>query len=555
LETAKEIVGRILETRHEPDSIEIKGPLTVIREAPSEIEKDLVAIANSAPDSEGWLIFGIDNNYNVIGTVDTKLNPLSHAEVELCSQRLSQIASSTTSPHVMYDWNIVDWEEKKLVAIRIKGRKRGHFYQAARGQPPYRLDGHTKYADEAMIRSWLEEAEYETTEASDPTQILALASLAITFLVYSWFVTWVTGLAGYLFEVLAVVAAGVLIIAYAKSWNIERLASWSRKAYPIFLSVAICILVFALALEYTLASYSMVSRFEFHSYLEYAPTYALYLALLTLGSGILSDLPVLSIHELVRIRRWIYRRRKYLIGAMLVTIAITFLLADYSRIDSNLALTVPTVRLVESRYVTDGVVTIYQNGSFTQYGARTVNLVTIHFLLPAYPLVSSVFFPLQCNSSSTPEIVDYQGISSALIILNQITGKLEGVNLILDGTGYASGYVAISYYNEFNASKFALIPTISTEVLQSLGNGTNRVRTTFEIVNRSPYTLEFESIPLSFGSVGGSPYNVTWIPTAYKFYSPGHELPGIYYGDRDMTVSGSLKPFANMTLIVTYNSV
>jgi hypothetical protein len=276
--------------------------------------------------------------------------------------------------------------------------------------------------------------------------------------------------------------------------------------------------------------------------------------LATVIGGVLADLPALSFRELIRIGRWIVRRRNFVLGAMLVILTATFFLAGYSRIDSYLALTTPAVKLVESQYVSDGVVTIYQNGSLTQYGARTMNLIKIHFILPSNPLVSSVFFSLPSNSTSTPKIVGYQGISAASVVSDQITGRMEGINIVLTGNMGTSGSVTVSCYSEFNASRFALISLIPPVPLQNFGNGTELVRETINVVNRSPYVLYLNSIPLSFGGVGSSPLNKTWIPTLDKLYYPGYATPDISYDDHYMTLVGYLRPFANMTVVITYIS-
>jgi len=71
--TAQEAVDLVLRERQEKPFLEVKGSLSVIKADPTETQKDVVSIANSTCDSEGWLIFGIAKNFDVLGMVSLDL--------------------------------------------------------------------------------------------------------------------------------------------------------------------------------------------------------------------------------------------------------------------------------------------------------------------------------------------------------------------------------------------------------------------------------------------------------------------------------------------------
>jgi hypothetical protein len=215
--TANEVFDLVMRDKQETASIEIKESLSQIKADPTETEKDLVSIANSSPDSEGWLIYGIAKDYTIVGMVGLDLaNLLSEREKESCKQRFSQIAASTKPTAILYDWNVMEREGKQVIAVRIKGRERGQFYQTTDGKPPYRVGDHTYFADSNQIRKWIEEPYEEKT--TDPAFALAIIQMAIYLIAFSWFSAWILGQSfTWVVGFLVVSVFLIAVVAYGKS--------------------------------------------------------------------------------------------------------------------------------------------------------------------------------------------------------------------------------------------------------------------------------------------------------------------------------------------------
>jgi hypothetical protein len=81
---------------------------------------------------------------------------LSDNVIEARRQQYSQIAARIIPP-LNYEWWDFPYSDKRLIALRITSRMKGHWYQTSRGGIFHRLDGHTYPANEEVIRLWVTE--------------------------------------------------------------------------------------------------------------------------------------------------------------------------------------------------------------------------------------------------------------------------------------------------------------------------------------------------------------------------------------------------------------
>src|SRR5208282_3744776 len=148
----------IQKNRREDRRIEIKRSIELINVNKDEMQKDSVAVANSAPpEPHGWIVFGIDKSYEIVGTVDlTGRNQLSDDVIQTRRQQYSQIAARIL-PTLSYEWCDFQYSDKRLIAVKIASRESGHWYQTSNGGIFHRLDGHTYPADERTIGRWIAE--------------------------------------------------------------------------------------------------------------------------------------------------------------------------------------------------------------------------------------------------------------------------------------------------------------------------------------------------------------------------------------------------------------
>jgi hypothetical protein len=545
--TANEVVDVILRDRQETAALEVKGPLPVIKANPTETEKDIVSIANSTRASEGWLIFGITKNFELVGMVGLDLKtPLTQLEKESCKQRFSQLAASAKPTAVLYDWNVIERQGKELAAVRIKGRQRGQFYQTSNGQTPYRVGDHTYLADANQIRQWIEEPHAE--EPTDPAFALAIMQIGIYLVSFSWFTVWILGQS--FASVIGLVGGSAVVIsvvAYAKSFRIEQVLAWSRRTFPIFFAASILCVVASVGLQYTLTLYPLLSGLAFETYLTDIPRVSLYLLLATVIGGVLFDLPRLSSNEIRTAFAWVRKHRRFLLKTVSASLLILVACSSLAPIDAKLVLFTPKVGFVETRYLTDGVMHIYQIG-YATFGAWSQNQEIVHIMMPLFPLVSESYYSFVTNSTKPPSILSVTGLS-----VSSPTEDSEGrivVKLTTDSTSTSSPQFSVQFYSEFDISQLAHIYFSPRIFIQNFPNGTQQLQQQFSIVNYSAYDLRLDHIVLYEG--GHAPTNQT------LNFSPLQTFPQpyVYYDNntRTFAIYGSVYQYGNLTAIVTYNS-
>jgi len=546
--TANEVIDLVMRDKQETTSIEIKESLSQIKADPIETQKDLVSIANSSPDSEGWLIYGIAKNYTIVGMVDLHLETLSEKESESCRQRFSQIAASTKSTAILYDWNVLEREGKKLIAVRIKGRERGRFYQTSDGRPPYRVGDHTYSADDNQIRKWIEEPLEE--KPTDPAFALAVIQIATYLIAFSWFTVWVLGQpTGWVIGLLVGAGVVIILVAYGKSIQELQIVRWCRRTFPIFLTASILCVFGSLGLAYALSLYPLLSGLTFATYLTNTPAVSAYLLLATLGGGVVLDLPRLNRSE-IRIRlTWIRYHKRFFSKAAALALLVMVVCANLAYIDSNLVLFTPKIGFVETRYATDGTVHIYQIG-LTTFGAWSQNQQIVHVMIPLFPLVSEDYYSVTTNSTRSPSILGASGLS-ATILTPPVTAQDK---IMIRLQSYVPTAIdpqfSLQFYSEFDVKQFAYILFSPGSIVQNFPNGTQQWQRQFIMVNHSAYDLRLDRIILYEN--GYAPTNETMIFSPLEVFPH----PDLSYENstRTLALYGALYQHGNLTVTVTYNS-
>jgi hypothetical protein len=534
--------------KQETTSIEIKQSLSQIKADPKETQKDLVEIANSSPDSEGWLIYGIAKNYTIVGMVDLHLAALSEKEAESCKQRFSQIAASTRPTAILYDWILLEREGKKVVAVRVKGREEGHFYQTSNGRPPFRVGDQTYFADENQIRKWMEEPLEE--KPTDPAFTFAVIQIAAYLIAFSWFSVWILGQpSGWVVALVVAASAVIILVVYGKSVQGPQIVGWCRRTFPIFLTASIVCVFGSLGLAYTLSLYPLLSSLTFATYLTNAPTVSAYLLLATLGGGVLLDLPRLSRSEIGIRLTWLRHHRRFFLKGAALALLVMVVCANLAYVDSNLVLFTPKIGLVETRYATDGTVHIYQIELMT-FGAWSQDQQIAHVMIPPFPLLSEEYYSVATNSSRTPSILSASGLSAT--ILTPPTPGQDKIMVRLQSfvPSAIDPQFSIQFYSEFDVKQLAYIDLSPGSIIQQFPNGTRQWQRQLVMINHSAYDLRLERIVLYENGYAPTNRDMTFSP------SEVFPHPDLSYENstRTLALYGVLCRYGNLTVTVTYNS-
>jgi hypothetical protein len=211
-------------------------------------------------------------------------------------------------------------------------------------------------------------------------------------------------------------------------------------------------------------------------------------------------------------------------------------------LDAYLVLGTPRVGLVESRYVSDGLIRIVYDSNYGTFEAYAVNEQTLHILFPLVLLVDRVYYPLSSNSTEESKIVRTNALSASLA--KDQTGRLFGIWMLLDRTTSSTALVTVSYYNELNVSSVATITFEKEKALRNFDNGTWQMQQTFQIANISPYLLHIGPIFL---------YHSTGQYEVRKNVTGG--FADISYTDQGywLYFNGDLEPRGRIAMTVTYN--
>lgn len=548
MKSESEVVAWVLENRRETETIEVKRSIELINApgGPDKIEESLVAIANSALGQNGWLIFGIDNDsFELVGMLDLKMkNVVSRETRTIRRQQFSQIASRT-KPSVSFQWNELTYQDKELVVVRIDGRRPGEFFQTSKGSPWYRINDHTYFADKIQIRRWLEEPELEE-QSTSPVSTALTIYVILCLVAIPWGALWVLDPSQVVRNGVPItLGLGFLIalVAHLKQWKTENMAEWCREKFPILLLATASIVPGAVMLQLSLRLYPALSGLYFETHLRDAPLVSLYALLGIIAGGVVLNLPRMSLTQARQnIASWIPDHTKLLKRAALAYFLVALATTSIIPFDNFLVLGTPRIGLVESRYVSDGVIHISETG-YGELEAYAVNQQIVHVLLPLVPLVSRVWYPFASNSTRECKVMRMSGMSASLD--KDQAGRLEGLWLFVDKTTVSTiAFVAVSYYSELNVSSVATINFHKAKLLQSFDNGSQQIQQTFEISNISPYALHIGPIYL-FQSTSQFEVakNVTSGSADISYAQEGHWL----------YLNSDLERHGGMVVTVTYN--
>ena len=515
------------------------------RAVPDKIEESLVAIANSALGQNGWLIFGIDNDsFEPVGMLDLQMKSVVSRETRtIRRQQFSQIASRT-KPSVSFEWNELTYQGKELVVVRIEGRRPGEFFQTSKGTPWYRINDHIYFADKIQIRRWLEEPEL-AEESTSPASTALTIYVLLCLVAVPWAVLWVldpSQVARNGVPITLGLGFLVALVAHLKQWKTENMAEWCREKFPILLLATASMVPGAVMLQLSLLLYPALSGLYFQTHLRDAPLVSLYSLLGIITGGVVLNLPKMSLTQARQnIASWIPDHTRLLKRAALAYFLVALTTTSIIPFDNLLVLGTPRIGLVESRYVSDGVIHISETG-YGELEAYAVNEQTVYLLLPLVPIVSTFWYPLTSNSTRECKIIRVNGVSASLD--KDQAGRLQGIWLSADRTTTSTALLTISYYSDLNVSSVATVTFHKEKWLQSFDNGTQQMQQTFEILNISPHELQIGPIYLyQSTSQFDVKKDVTCGSVDITYTQEGHWL----------YLNGHLPPHCGMVVTVTYN--
>jgi predicted nucleotide-binding protein len=387
-------------------------------------------------------------------------------------------------------------------------------------------------------------------ERSDPTTTFALFQLGINGLAFSWFLFWVINpIDSFSRAVLSVVAlfAILAITIYAGKTDLGDVTRWCKVNFPLFLAGALCVVVGSLALQRGLLAYRELDGVIFRTHLEDAPRVSSYLISAVMGGGVLLDLPALSRDEMRRIRKWFPKNKDFLLKVAVAVALISLVISQTGYVDSYFVLGSPRPTVVETRYVLDGVIHIYQIG-VSSFGAYAQSEKIVHVLLPFLPLVTISNYSFPINGTEycpSPKLGSAFGLSASI---SQVTPNLVTVQLLTANSQEHEGNFTVSFCTDLEVTRVAYISRPPTNLIAALPNGTEHMQVRFVIINQSPYELSLDNIVLYAG--GYAP-----IDPIMSFSRGATRPPSLEYDNASYTcrLYGSIPIGGNLTISVDYN--
>jgi hypothetical protein len=328
---------------------------------------------------------------------------------------------------------------------------------------------------------------------------------------------------------------------YKGSIDVMRAIDWCRRNIPLILVGAGCFVPASFAFTYSLSLYPKWSLLRFDTYLDSAPFVASEAFVALVFGAFMLYHPTTSVrrmrHGALTWMRAHYKSfRIYSYAVILIVLAVST-----APIDTTLVLGTPRVGLIESRYVSDGLIHIVYGADYA-LEAYAVNERTLHILLPLVLLVDRVYYPLMSNSTEECKIIRESALTASLV--KDQAGRLLGLWMLMDRTTSSTVLVTVSYYNELNVSSVATITFQKEKALRNFDNGTWQMQQTFQIVNISPHTLRIGPLYLYHST---NQFEVTKnITDGFADVSYTEQGHWLYF-------NGDLDPRGSMVLTVTYN--
>lgn len=481
----------ILKERKESSKIEVKRSIELISVESEKIEECIVGIANSSPiESDGWIVFGIDDSFEVVGSVDlTGQRVLDESIVKARKQQFSQIAGRVKPP-LHYDWFDVEVKGKKTFVIRISSRKPGHFFQTSKGAVLHRLGEYTQTADEHQIRIWLGEVE-ETVPPIPPFEEPKVTSLAIYLSVlivgFSGFFFWIVSPSRFVpnsFISLVVVGVVLLLLQHLRSWKTSEIFRWCMSHSHRIIGGVFVTFLASLIFGLSLNLYPIVSRIRYSTHLSDIPLSSSILLLILLGTGVLHLPDVRRISLRITVQKTVglmKQNRRQLLTLIVITSVAT---ASIVPLDINLLICTHRVKFVEKEIILDGTVYVYQRTRYS-FSGYVRNKERVHFIAPLIPLTTTGYYMLSSNSTQQPRITTQKGLQVTLAFEEVY---LKGLEICFEKDASES-LIEVEYYSEMNITTIATIQLSHERHVQTFQNGTLQWETEITIVNNSPYRL------------------------------------------------------------------
>jgi hypothetical protein len=411
-----------------------------------------------------------------------------------------------------------------------------------------------KPVDRATVPTPVQEVQYDGEDRHLTALILYYVMSMFGISWSTWWIVDPTDAFGRAFLTTMIVGGAVYGLAYLMSWDIGSVIRKAKDWFPVVALVSCCFVVASFALQYSILNYPAKNGLAFSSHLSDSPI----MSLLALGSvltgGVVLELPAIADARKSKTNlrhvcfRWMRLNRRLLVSTIVLAILFGFVFANVATIDSNLVLFTPKVGFVETRYLIDGQLHVYQIGLAT-FGAWSQNERIVHIMTPLFPLITEGSYSFVTNSTTRlPSILSATGLSASSPT-EDAQGRIV-VTLTTDSTSLKNAQFSVQFYSEFNVTQLAYIYFSPRTFIRNFPNGTQQLQQKFVVVNHSAFSLYLDHIVLYSG--GYAPLN-----QSLKFYPPqAFPQPYFYYSNDTRTFSlyGSIGSYGNLTAIVIYNS-
>ena len=438
------------------------------------------------------------------------------------------------------DYQQVDFADKYELARKARSLLDEHGFPKIGQKASYGAEGFSYVADQKHVRQRL----HEEYEEQDDT---ILISLLICFVLWIGaplaFFFWIVGTIQSAAIAFVVVAFITLIYARLRRWSAKDVVSWSKKLHRPLLFGSGALVVAGLVFGYTLSMYPMLSRLQFQTHLGES-AYSSFLMFIAMFFGALSlYLPESSPKDLGKNAfSWVRSNKRTIRKVVAAYFIVALATASMVYIDTALLIATPKASPVESVYVSDGTVYVYE-AYYPQIHAYVRNVETVHIQIPLLLLVNNVRYSLLSNSSETPVILSQRGVETSLI--KDESGRLSCLEFSIDSIAKGEVVASVSYFSDLNASNVLRIES-HQRTLNEFTNGTRKIEKEIKITNLTNYNLYLKQLDPDLMATSFSYATNTTAGSIEASYSRGPPFIYIY---------GQLPAHGTATVTITYNSM
>lgn len=387
-------------------------------------------------------------------------------------------------------------------------------------------------------------------ETQDDITVAVTLCLVLCLAGASWFFFWIFDSSTALQNAILTTGLVGCLIAFArqqKHWKIDDIMNWCKENYATYLLATCAIALASFVFQYSLLLYPVLSRITFETHLR-DWSKPLWLLLSATSSGLALYFSELSFSEVgQRIISCIGHHKKAMAKTALVYSLVASLAASIVPLDSYLLLGTPKVEVVEASHVKDG--TVYISGSKFSLEADVTYQQTVRLRLPSMLLVDKVNYAVDSDTTSEPSISIPNEVSTQVV--RDKWGRLTAIQFRINRNAKSDTNISISYISKLDVHSVADITFYPEIILKSFDNQSADAQQQFDIVNKSPYVLNFKQVDLQ---IPGISYSCpTWNLTKG---SPSDSLCFSYSSPRKwLHLNGFLSPSGRLTAVIIYRNI